>query len=99
MAETNEKLYLRNAFLAGSIFIAIPLVYGAIRGFPEWFYAFGVPFLGGLLIFIYALENSIRGLRARIESLERREREREREREDEPKEPPPRRPPFDPGAR
>ena len=93
--ESNEKSYLRGAFVVGSLLIAGPLVYGALRGFPENFYAFGVPMLGGLLVFVYALENSIRVLRARIDELERRARERELE----PPAPEIRRDVFDPGAR
>lgn len=94
--ESNEKSYLRNAFVAGSLLIGAPLIYGAVRGFPEGFYAFAVPILGGCLLFVYALENSIRAFRERIEQLERRERERSLP---PPAAPAPRREVFDPGAR
>jgi hypothetical protein len=68
--ETNEKQYLRNSFLVGAALFAIPLVYGAIREFPKEFYIFTVPPLAGLLVIVYALENSVRHLRRRIELLE-----------------------------
>lgn len=68
--ETHEKPYLRNAFVVGSVLFAIPLVYGAFQGFPKDFYLYMVPPLAGLLVIVYALENSIRHLRQRIELLE-----------------------------
>jgi hypothetical protein len=75
--ESNEKAYLRSAFLAAAILIAIPLAYGSIRGFPKDYYIFTVPTVAGFLLVIYALENSVRHLRERIERLEEAERERE----------------------
>jgi hypothetical protein len=52
------------------VLFAIPLVYGAIQGFPKEFYIYMVPPLAGLLVIVYALENSVRHLRKRIELLE-----------------------------
>jgi hypothetical protein len=68
--ETNEKSYLRNAFISGALLIAAPLAFGAFQGFPKEFYVFTVPSLAGLLVIVYALENSIRHLRVRLEILE-----------------------------
>ena len=68
--ETNEKHYLRNSFVAGAILFGIPLVYGAFRGFPKEFYIYMVPPLAGLLVIVYALENSVKHLRQRVELLE-----------------------------
>ncbi|MFN0206351.1 MAG: hypothetical protein ACKVS6_08545 [Planctomycetota bacterium] len=74
--ETNEKNYLRNAFIAGAILIAIPLAYGSAKGFPKDYYIFIVPPLAGFLVIVYALENSVRHLRGRIELLEEDARDR-----------------------
>jgi hypothetical protein len=68
--ETNEKSYLLNSFVAGAFLICIPLAYGAMREYPKEYYVFHVPPLAGLLVIVYALENSIKHLRARIELLE-----------------------------
>ena len=68
--ETNEKTYLRDSFVCGAFLIAIPLAWGAFRGFSRDFYTFTVPAFAGLLVIVYALENSIRHLRVRIALLE-----------------------------
>lgn len=69
-SEADEKQYLRNAFIIGAMLVAMPLAYGSFRGFPRDFYIFFVPPLAGLLVIVYALENSIRRMRTRIEGLE-----------------------------
>ncbi len=95
--ENDEKRYLRNAFVVTALLVSIPLVWGAVRGFPEGFYVFLVPPMAGFLVLAYALENSVRRHRERIESLERRLREREEiEAHGTPRTT---MPPFDPGAR
>ncbi|MBI3817915.1 MAG: hypothetical protein HY286_04430 [Planctomycetes bacterium] len=74
--ESNEKAYLRGAFICGALLIAGPLFYGSVRGFPKDFYIYFVPPIAGLLVIAYALENTSRHLRARIELLEDAERDR-----------------------
>lgn len=76
--ESNEKAYLRGAFAVGALLIAVPLAWGSFRGFPKDFYIFSVPPIAGMLVIVYALENSIRHLRARIDLLEEEVRDAQR---------------------
>lgn len=73
--ESNEKSYLAGAFVVGAVCISLPLAYGSIRGFPKDFYMFSVPPIAGIIIILYAVENSIRRLRARLEALEKEKSE------------------------
>jgi hypothetical protein len=77
-SEPREQRYLRHAFLLGALLLAVPIAWGAIRGFPRELLVFALPALLGLVVLVHALENSIRELRERVRDLERREEERER---------------------
>jgi hypothetical protein len=66
-----ESAALRLAYATCGLLLAAALAFGALRGFPEGF-AFYAPVLGGFSIVLLALESSLRALRRRVESLERR---------------------------
>lgn len=70
-ARGGEERTLRLAYAACGVLAAAPLAWGAVGGFPEAF-LFLLPVLAGFCLVLLAVESSLRSLRSRIESLERR---------------------------
>ncbi|HET6201966.1 MAG TPA: hypothetical protein VFI25_04090 [Planctomycetota bacterium] len=70
-ASSGEERTLRLAYAACGVLAAGPLAWGALRGYPEAF-LFLLPVIAGFCGVLLAVESSLRSLRSRIESLERR---------------------------